>query len=540
MKEADEIQLPIGWVKVRLNEITGRKGLISDGDWVESKDQDKNGNVRLIQLADIGDGFFKDVSSRFLTKEKADELNCVFLKEGDILIARMPDPLGRACIFPINKLERYVTVVDVCIVRVDNDYVSRRLLKFFLNTPFVRQEIEKRKSGTTRKRISKKNLLKIDLPFPPLAEQHRIVAKIEELFSELDNGIAQLRQVQTQLKSYRQSVLKHAFEGKLTEVWQQQHDQLPNAQELLTTIQQERHTRHQQALKDWQQSVIQWAEAGKPGKKPLKPKAPKELSPLTDEEIEKLPVLPEGWMWVKFDQLIASLRNGISRKPLEGGKLPILRISSTRPFKVDLSDRRYLDFDSSYDSYALVNGDLLFTRYNGSRDYVGVCGMVRNLSEKVVYPDKLIRCRIANENKILPAFIEYAANLGASRKFILDRIRTTAGQSGVSGGDIYAIPVPLCSTEEQHQIVQEIESRLSVADHLEKTVGESLRQAEVLRQSILQRAFTGQLILQDPNDEPAAELLKRIQQEKSDDTKNESGVKTKTSNHQPKEQLSIF
>ncbi|MEM9931367.1 MAG: type I restriction endonuclease subunit S, partial [Bacteroidota bacterium] len=110
----------------------------------------------------------------------------------------------------------------------------------------------------------------------------------------------------------------------------------------------------------------------------------------------------------------------------------------------------------------------------------------------------------------------YTANSGASRKFIVDRIRTTAGQSGVSGGDIYAIPIPLCTTEEQHQIVQEIESRLSVAEHLEQTVEESLRQAEVLRQSILQRAFSGQLVPQDPNDESASELLKRIQREKSD------------------------
>lgn len=72
--------------------------------------------------------------------------------------------------------------------------------------------------------------------------------------------MAQLRQVQAQLKSYRQSVLKHAFEGKLTKAWRQQHDQLTNAQELLTAIQQERQSHYQQALKDWQQSVIQWAE----------------------------------------------------------------------------------------------------------------------------------------------------------------------------------------------------------------------------------------------------------------------------------------
>src|SRR5258706_213073 len=93
-----------------------RDGLFIDGDWVESKDQDPNGEVRLIQLADVGDGVFRTRSARFLTMEKARELRCTFLEPGDILVARMPEPLGRACIFPgIGRPA--VTVVDVCIVR---------------------------------------------------------------------------------------------------------------------------------------------------------------------------------------------------------------------------------------------------------------------------------------------------------------------------------------------------------------------------------------------------------------------------------------
>jgi type I restriction enzyme S subunit len=87
-----------------------------DGDWVESKDQDPNGDVCLIQLADVGDGEYFNKSARFLTTSKARALKCTFLKEGDVLIARMPDPLGRACIFPADP-KPTVTVVDICIVR---------------------------------------------------------------------------------------------------------------------------------------------------------------------------------------------------------------------------------------------------------------------------------------------------------------------------------------------------------------------------------------------------------------------------------------
>ena len=92
--------LPSGWTLATIGEVVDIDGEFIDGDWIESKDQDPNGGVRLIQLADIGEGFFRDRSSRFLTHQKAVELRCTFLKPNDLLIARMPDPLGRSCIFP--------------------------------------------------------------------------------------------------------------------------------------------------------------------------------------------------------------------------------------------------------------------------------------------------------------------------------------------------------------------------------------------------------------------------------------------------------
>src|SRR5262245_42265304 len=109
-------ELPEGWCITTLQSLIGPDGVFTDGDWVESKDQDPDGDVRLIQLADVGDGAYRNRSTRFLTSAKAKELACTFLKKGDILVARMPDPLGRACIFP-GDIKAAVTVVDVCIVR---------------------------------------------------------------------------------------------------------------------------------------------------------------------------------------------------------------------------------------------------------------------------------------------------------------------------------------------------------------------------------------------------------------------------------------
>ncbi|HQQ87691.1 MAG TPA: restriction endonuclease subunit S [Smithellaceae bacterium] len=157
-----------------LNKIIGNQGIFVDGDWVESKDQDPNGDIRLIQLADIGDGIFINKSNRYLTSEKAKELKCTFLEQGDLLIARMPDPLGRACIFPQIEIP-CVTVVDVCIVRPDKNIVSSEWLKLLINSHGFRKAINKYITGTTRQRISRGNLEKIKFDIPPLEDQERIV-----------------------------------------------------------------------------------------------------------------------------------------------------------------------------------------------------------------------------------------------------------------------------------------------------------------------------------------------------------------------------
>src|SRR5687767_5570388 len=139
--------LPAGWTYATIGELIPSDGLFVDGDWVESKDQDKSGTVRLIQLADVGDGKFIDKSDRHLTRQKAHELSCTFLRRGDLLVARMPDPLGRCCMFPLDTEERFVTVVDVCIVRLSDTSVSPVYMMHLLNSPSVRAQINDRQSG---------------------------------------------------------------------------------------------------------------------------------------------------------------------------------------------------------------------------------------------------------------------------------------------------------------------------------------------------------------------------------------------------------
>lgn len=184
-------------MKIKLKEVTGKTGIVVDGDWVESKDQDINGDVRLIQLADIGQGKFLDRSARFLTRETAKKLNCTYLKEGDILIARMPDPIGRACVFP-NIIQPCVTVVDVCVVRVDPDFVDNRWLMWILNSPHFRFQLTPFLSGTTRQRISRKNLESLKISLPPIASQRRIaniLDKADEIIRKRKEAIALTEQL---------------------------------------------------------------------------------------------------------------------------------------------------------------------------------------------------------------------------------------------------------------------------------------------------------------------------------------------------------
>ncbi len=360
--------------------------------------------------------------------------------------------------------------------------------------------------GSGMVHVTKGKFESTEIIIPPLQEQQRIVTKIEELFSELDKGIESLKTAQQQLKIYRQSLLKHAFSGKLTEQWRAENqDKIETAEALLARIQIEREQWYQELLTNWEDN----------GRQGTKPKAPKVMPPLTDEELAELPELPDGWVWGKYGDFCAIVRNGISEKPIGDNGTPIFRISAVRALFFDMTDIRYIDNKTGkFDSYCLERGDLVFTRYNGSRHYVGVCAEYRS-NEKRLFPDKLVQTRLFSKILLSSSYFEKVLNCGETRKFLESRIRTTAGQSGISGDDIKFSPVPICSIHEQIEIVSFLESKLTITDQLEKTITIALQQSEILRQSILKKAFSGQLVDQDPNDEPASILLERIKAEKA-------------------------
>ena len=371
------------------------------------------------------------------------------------------------------------------------DALSNEYLAYFLLREDFRKEAQRHMAGTAGQlRVPPSFLSDSPFPLPPLPEQRRIVAEIEKQFTRLDAAVAALRRTQANLKRYRASVLRAACSGELVsteaELARAEGREYEPADVLLERILAERRAR--------------WESQEKRRGKYKEPAAP---------DTSDLPTLPEGWVWAVFDQVITTLRNGYSKKPEGSEGLAILRISAVRPMIVDVHDIRWVNSAEDLSAFLVDAGDLLFTRYNGSPSLVGVCGVVPQLNQKTLHPDKLIRA-VLLENGALPEFVQIAANSGHSRVFLSGRVRTTAGQAGVSGTDVKQMPVPLPPLAEQRRIVAEVERRLSVIQQTEAAVEASRQRAERLRQSILKRAFAGELAPQDPDDEPASVLLERI------------------------------
>lgn len=372
----------------------------------------------------------------------------------------------------------------------------------------IETDISKEGTGSTFSAINKQFIEKLEFSLPPLNEQHRIVAKIEELFSELDKGIENLKTAQAQLKVYRQALLKHAFEGKLTHQWRAANpDKLEPASALLARIQTEREQRYQQQLQ-------QWENAGG-----SKPKAPKPLPPLTKVELAELPELPEGWAWVWLEALVTGVDQGWSPKCEGHSALDtewgVIKTTAIQHGRFDSHENKSLPFGMEpREQHELRAGDILVTRA-GPRVRVGVCCLVRTVRQKLMNCDKAYRIRAVDSlcrSDYLEAVLNSPRVLDA-----IEQIKSGINDSGVNlnQGAFLGLAIPFCDLEEQSTLIQELESKISEAEQLDQTLTTSLQQAEALRQSILKRAFSGQLVAQDTNDEPASVLLARIKSEKA-------------------------
>ena len=485
--------LPPGWKIVQLQDI----GKIVSGGTPSTKVAEYwEEEICWISPADLSGYNQKYISkgNKSISKFGLENSSAKLMPKGSILFSSRA-PIGYVAIAS-NSLATNQGFKSI----IPNENIFNEYIYYYLKS--AKQLAEKHANGTTFKEISAKAFASLSIPLPPLPEQHRIVEKIEELFSELDDGVASLKKALEQLKTYRQAVLKWAFEGKLTEKWRNTHqDSLEDADTLLEQIKAERKRHYQQQLEDWKQVLKEWENNGKETKKPTKPQQPKDLPPLTKEELSNLPSLPNGWMWVKVDYLLSLDKKGMTTGPFgtllkksehQISGIPVLGIENIGngvflpKNKIFITEKKARELSS----FEVSGGDIIISR-SGT---VGEICLVPAYFGYSLISTNLIRISL-NKTIISPKFFVFLFLGGGSVREQVKELCKGSTRDFLNQTILQSIIFPFPSLQEQTQIVQEIESRLSVCDQLEATLTENLDKAEALRQSILKRAFKGKLVL---------------------------------------------
>ena len=427
-------------------------------------------------------------------------------RKGDVLFAKITPCMenGKMGVVPHLVSEYGFGSTEFHVLRPAEGIDPRFLYHAVSNRAF-RHHAEHNMTGAVgQKRVPASILEDHEIWLPPTAEQRRIVERLEALFAEIDRGVESLRAAKSTLDLYRQSLLKSAFEGRLTADWRAQNpDKLESPDALLARIRREREARHQAALDDWQRAVAEWKDSGENGRKPGKP------NPSAGFDLHPTPE-DSPWPTVHVRALLDEpLINGRSAKERDGG-FPVLRLTALRSGKIDLRESKEGDWTrNDAEPFIVRRGDVFVSRGNGSRKLVGVGGRVLDEPMPVAFPDTMIRVRL-DTTAVRPAYFVLAWNSWTVRQQIESAARTTAGIYKINQRQIGGFSLPLPSLAEQAQIVRILDARLETAESLEAEIDANLARADALRQSILKQAFSGKLVAQDPDDEPAAVLLKRI------------------------------
>ncbi|WP_346854136.1 restriction endonuclease subunit S [uncultured Draconibacterium sp.] len=459
------------WIEVELGEVVSKLG---DGLHGTPKYAD-NGDYYFINGNNLTNGKIElKENTKRVSKEEFEKYRKP-LNENTILVS-INGTIGNLAFYNnekviLGKSACYFNLFEI----IDKKYIGFLLSSYnFLHYAF------KIATGSTIKNVPLKGMREYQIPLAPLPIQRAIVSKIEALFSDLDNGIANFKTAQAQLKIYRQAVLKKAFEGKLSELGKV-------------------------GLKD--DRIIE--------EEILKSNNTK--NPNSDN-------LPKGWKWVKLGEVIEKPKYGTSKKcDYNNGNVGVLRIPNISNGYIDDSDLKFAEFSSAEISdYSLNEGDILTIRSNGSVDLVGKCALIKKSDVKYLYAGYLIRLRPIKDF-LNSSYLLYLMFSVALRVQIESFAKSTSGVNNINSGELSNLIIPIPPTiAEQTQIVQEIESRLSVCDKVEQSISESLKKAEALRQSILKKAFEGKLLSEaeieqckkEADYEPASELLKKIKAEK--------------------------
>lgn len=416
---------------------------------------------------------------------------------GDVLYGRLRPYLNKVLKADFEGVSSAEFLVFPQVPAISNDF-----LKFVLtDRAFVAFASHPDNVTGDRPRIDFDTISKYRLNLPPYPEQARIVSRIEELFSDLDTGEESLRRAQAQLKRYRQSVLKAAVTGELTRAWREQNaDKLESGEALLKRILKARR-------EAWEQAELEKLRVK--GKRPTDNAWKSRYVEPQGPNTEGLPELPQGWAWATFNQLGEFGRGKSKHRPrndprLFGGPYPFLQTGTVRASK-----GRIRSHDSTLSEFGLAQSKL----WPAGTICITIAANIAEsgiLDYPACFPDSVVG--LVPSEGVVTEYIEFFIRTAREK---LDRYAPATAQKNINLEILEKVAVPLPSKREQEEIYSLAWERLSAIDAVEGELARQFAAAAALRQSILKAAFSGKLVPQDSNEEPAKELLKRIAAERT-------------------------
>ncbi|MCP4350844.1 MAG: hypothetical protein GY795_35710 [Desulfobacterales bacterium] len=362
--------------------------------------------------------------------------------------------------------------------------------------------ISRAHGGVGLRHITKKKFEQTQISLPPLSEQKRIAAKLDSLLPKVDACKARLDKVSEIIKRFRQSVLAAATSGKLTEDWREENPDVNGVTELLKKNQIYRESIYKEA-------VIKAQSQGKKKPNPFK---------MNHNEIntEESAYIPKTW---KTERLvnISHIQGGVTKGRRLKGKdtiyLPYLRVANVQDGFLCLDEIKEIEvLIEEKDKYRLEFGDILFTE-GGDRDKLGRGTIWRDEIKNCIYQNHIFRARLYCPD-IFPEYISIATKSDAARKYFFDNASQTVNLASINMTTLGNVPVALPPNQEQKEIIRRVETLFSIADQLQEKLNTAKSKVEKLTPSILAKAFRGELVPQDPDDEPAELLLQRIRAER--------------------------
>jgi type I restriction enzyme, S subunit len=431
-------------------------------------------------------GTFDFSSIKYVPEKFAGKMKQGHIKPNDILIVKDGATTGKIAF--VNKNFPFLNAVvneHVFICRPSNQIEPRFLFRYLISREGQDRILENFR-GSAQGGITLSFAPNTEVVLAPLNEQRRIVAKLEKLLQKVNACTERLDKIPAILKRFRQSVLAAACSGCLTADWRERHLDAVSVRETLYKIQR---SRVEQAITPARREKIQ--------------------DIYSYQEKEDSNLLPENWEYVSLDKLCDSFQYGTSKKSQTTGNLPVLRMGNIQNGQIDWTDLVYTSDKNEIEKYKLNPGDVLFNRTN-SPELVGKTAIYSG-EQLAAFAGYLIR--INNFEELQSEYLNYCLNTPYAKEFCLQVKTDGVSQSNINAQKLGKFEVPFCSKEEQHEIVRRVEALFKIADQIEERYKKARTYVDKLTQSILAKAFRGELVPQDPNNEPASELLKRIKAE---------------------------